>query len=73
MMYVNLTEHKRKVTGHTEYGIRATLAPVDERHPERIFLNDADIHAPCYKTSVPYAFDSFFKFHLHCPLQMMNT
>jgi hypothetical protein len=73
MMYVNLTKHTRKVTGRTEYGIRATLAPVDERHPERIVLDDAGTHAPCYMRSVPYALYSLFKFHLHCPLHNMNT
>lgn len=63
-----------KVTGHTEYGIRATVAPVDERRPERIVLDDADIHAPCYMTSLPYVVDSvFFKFRLQCPLQVMNS
>jgi hypothetical protein len=64
--------HIRKVTGHAEYGIRATRAPVDERH-ERIALNDAGTHAPCYITSVPYVFDSCYKFHLQYPLYVINS
>jgi hypothetical protein len=60
MMYASLAEHTSKVTGYAEHGIRATPAPVDER-PVRAVMDDADTHAPCYMTSVPYVFDSFFK------------
>lgn len=61
-----------KLPGTQNNGRRATLAPVDDRRHKSIVLNDAGTHAPCYMTSVPYVFDSLFKFHLQCPIQEMN-